>query len=435
MFRTKHSKLFSVIGTLFGVDDHVTTFGLPDFRDRFSSGNKEEHSSNFKTGGESKHVLTEAELAAHRHETGTLELISAGNHTHNYTDPGHNHGGSTGEAFLGTGQYWGSYHGGRAGLGQHSHTIPMGLTNISINFSGQHSRALSGEVGLATIKRWCQMIRQYGSIKLSSPPDRPQIARTSENIRKAKNRYRRKRRVSDRKLSMEPDISERSVRRILKNDLALRPYKKIVEPALSDDQKIKRKQFANWVQTNFRKEKTLKILFSDEKLFDIDGIYNSQNERVWAVDRADADKRGGITHKRKFSQKVMVWLGVCSQGITPLVIFDEGTVDHACYIEKQDGAKPHQHYLTQQWCRNNFPSFIDKDCWPPNSPDLNPLDYSIWDELANAIDWNKVKSKSTLIQQLNSSVKKIRESVVFESCASWTNRLHRVYQNNGNYLR
>ncbi|CAF4127588.1 unnamed protein product [Rotaria magnacalcarata] len=116
MFRTKHSKLFSVIGTLFGVDDHVTTFGLPDFRDRFSSGNKEEHSSNFKTGGESKHVLTEAELAAHRHETGTLELISAGNHTHNYTDPGHNHGGSTGEAFLGTGQYWGSYHGGRAGL-------------------------------------------------------------------------------------------------------------------------------------------------------------------------------------------------------------------------------------------------------------------------------------------------------------------------------
>ncbi|CAM4836603.1 unnamed protein product [Rotaria magnacalcarata] len=295
-------------------------------------------------------------------------------------------------------------------------------------------RDLSGGVGLATIKRWCQMIRRYGSIKLSSSPGRLRIARTSENIRKVKNRCRRKRRVSARKLSMDLDISERSVRRILKNDLGLRSYKKIVEPALSDDQKIKRKQFTNWVRTNFRKEKTLKILFSNEKLFDIDGIYNSQNERVWAVDRADADKKGGIKHKRKFSQKVMVWLGVCSQGITPLVIFDEGTVDHACYIEKvlpvaleygkkvfgndwifqQDGAKSHQHYLTQQWCRNNFPSFIDKDCWPPNSPDLNPLDYSIWDELANAIDWKKVKSKPTLTQQLNSSVKKIRESVVLK---------------------
>ncbi|CAM4772621.1 unnamed protein product [Rotaria magnacalcarata] len=242
-------------------------------------------------------------------------------------------------------------------------------------------RDLSGGVGLATIKRWCQMIRQYGSIELSSPPGRPRIARTSENIRK--------------------------------------------------------------------------ILFSDEKLFDIDGIYNSQNERVWTVDRADADKRGGIKEKRKFPQKVMVWPGVCSKGITPLVIFDEGTVDHACYIEKvlpvalkygnkvfgndwifqQDGAKPHQHHLTQQWCLNNFPSFIDKDRCPPNSPDLNPLDDSIWDELANAISWNKVKSKTTLIQQLKSSINKVRESVVFESCASWTNRLYRVYQNNGNYLR
>jgi len=24
------------------------------------------------------------------------------------------------------------------------------------------------------------------------------------------------------------------------------------------------------------------------------------------------------------------------------------------------------------------PDFIDKDAWPPNSPDLNPLDYHVW---------------------------------------------------------
>ena len=73
--------------------------------------------------------------------------------------------------------------------------------------------------------------------------------------------------------------------------------------------------------------------------------------------------------------------GVCSKGITPLVIFDEGIVDHVCYIEKvlsvalkygskvfgndwifqQDGAKLQQYFLTQDWCRNNFSSFIDKD--------------------------------------------------------------------------
>ncbi len=63
----------------------------------------------------------------------------------------------------------------------------------------------------------------------------------------------------------------------------------------------KRKKFDNWIWTNFRKEETTKILFSDEKMFDIDGVYNSQNDRVWAVNRAEADKKDGIKQKRKFS--------------------------------------------------------------------------------------------------------------------------------------
>ena len=30
----------------------------------------------------------------------------------------------------------------------------------------------------------------------------------------------------------------------------------------------------------------------------------------------------------------MVWIGACSKGITPLVILNEGTGNHAVYIEK-----------------------------------------------------------------------------------------------------
>ena len=97
----------------------------------------------------------------------------------------------------------------------------------------------------------------------------------------------------------------------------------------------------------------------------------------------------------------------------------------------EDGAKPHTHASTQEWCPMNFASFIDKDHWPPNSPDLNPLDYSIWDEFAQQINWAKVKSKKTLIDELKRSVKRIRDSVVLES---WTNRLYRLSENKGNYL-
>ena len=75
--------------------------------------------------------------------------------------------------------------------------------------------------------------------------------------------------------------------------------------------------------------------------------------------------------------------------------------------------------------------FSIKDHGPPNSPDLNRLDYSIWDEFAQQINWAKVKSKKTLIDELKRSVKRIRASVVLES---WTNRLYRLSENKGNYL-
>ena len=76
-------------------------------------------------------------------------------------------------------------------------------------------------------------------------------------------------------------ISRISAQRILKDDLKLKSYRIKVQPKISEDQKPKRLQFANTIRTNFRKEDTLTFLFSDEKMFDIDGVYNSQNERIW----------------------------------------------------------------------------------------------------------------------------------------------------------
>ncbi|CAF1551973.1 unnamed protein product, partial [Adineta ricciae] len=70
------------------------------------------------------------------------------------------------------------------------------------------------------------------------------------------------------------------------------------------------------------------------------------------------------------------------------------------WIYQQDGATAHTHNLTQKWCKDNFPSFLDKEYWPPNSPDLNSLDYSIWDEFVQQMNWDNVQSKKTLINEL-----------------------------------
>ena len=111
----------------------------------------------------------------------------------------------------------------------------------------------------------------------------------------------------------------------------------------------------------------------------------------------------------------MIWQDACSKAITPLVIFDEDTLDHHRYIKQvlpvaliygnewtfqQDNTRAHIHHLTEKWWRDHFPSFIDKDNVPLNSRDFNPLDYSIWDELAEEMDWTQISTKQDLIDEL-----------------------------------
>ena len=48
------------------------------------------------------------------------------------------------------------------------------------------------------------------------------------------------------------------------------------------------------------------------------------------------------------------------------------------HMFQEDGAPAHTARATQNWLQTNCPDFIAKDLWPPNSPDLNPLDYHVW---------------------------------------------------------
>ena len=144
---------------------------------------------------------------------------------------------------------------------------------------------LNGAVSYRTVKRWCKMIWETGAIDLSKPSGCHRTVRTKADIQKIKRKSKGSKRISCRKLALEMDMSFSSAYGILRKDLKMKPYKKTVEPLLKDEHKAQRKKFANWMGKKFRKEDTMRILFSDEKMFYLDGIYNSQNDRIWAVNR------------------------------------------------------------------------------------------------------------------------------------------------------
>ena len=125
---------------------------------------------------------------------------------------------------------------------------------------------------------------------------------------------------------------------------------------------------------NYSKEDTRKWLFSNEKCFDLDGIYNLQSDRVRAPSRKEVDRKDGLYRKTKHREEVMMWLGTCAKGLTIPVIFENETMNVEVYINEvlpialecgdkmlggnwtyqQDSATPHIHHLTQEWCGTNI---------------------------------------------------------------------------------
>ncbi len=100
-------------------------------------------------------------------------------------------------------------------------------------------RDLNGSLGLDTIKIWCKMILDTGSIQLSTPPGRPRLARISKMIQKVKHKLDQKKPISVRSLAKQYDISKSNAHRIIKEYLELYLYKMIIEPKLTNKHKIK----------------------------------------------------------------------------------------------------------------------------------------------------------------------------------------------------
>ena len=75
------------------------------------------------------------------------------------------------------------------------------------------------------------------------------------------------------------------------------------------------------------------------------------------------------------------------------------------FIFQQDGVPAHTACSAQNWLLANCPDFITKDQWPPNSPDMNPMDYHVWGAMLEA--YRKLKTKPKTITELKQALQVI----------------------------
>ena len=121
---------------------------------------------------------------------------------------------------------------------------------------------------------------------------------------------------SPREIERITGIHRSLVQRMVKKDLVMRSYKRIVSQKLNDDCRIKRLQRCQLLLQHFPTERsTGNIWFTDEKTFSVATLVNSQNDRVYSnANRKDVDPRRLIRERQHFSKSVMVSLGVSKMG-------------------------------------------------------------------------------------------------------------------------
>ena len=88
----------------------------------------------------------------------------------------------------------------------------------------------------------------------------------------------------------------------------------------------------------------------------------------------------------------------------------------------------------QAWCAENLPTFISAQEWPPYSPDLNPMDYSMWSILESKVCATPHKSLNSLKLSLEREWAKISDDTLRKIVEKFRERLKAVVKAKGGYI-
>lgn len=266
---------------------------------------------------------------------------------------------------------------------------------------------------------------------------RPITATTPENVNKVRCRIRRNREQSMRKMAKELGVDEKSIRHIVRRKLRLRSYKIARVHFLNEAMKAKRLQKCRRMRRLVGGGRLSKVLFTDEKIFTVEPLHNRQNRRQLlrkGQQKTAAAKTIGCSH---FPASVMVWAGICATGKTPLVFIERNIkINAASYQQRvlrdelepwatdhfgedgftlqQDWAPAHSANSTMAVCEELFPGFWGKDVWPPNSPDLNPMDYSVWSILEQKVS----ATRYATVDALKTALTRAWDEITVDQCAT-----------------
>ena len=194
-------------------------------------------------------------------------------------------------------------------------------------------------------------------------------------------------------------------------------------------------------------------IFSDKKMFYVDQAYNRRNNRV-IVDN-DAEVTPVMTTKHP--QGIMMLGVVASDGKKmPPYFFPQGlkigteaylkvlrtvvkpwieaNYPDGGYIFQQDNAPGHASNKTQAWLLKNLAGAWSKGYWPPSSPDLNPLEYSVWSVVEARACATPHPNLDSLRLAICTELDNLSFAYLVKTCKSFRGRCEAVIEAEGGHI-
>ena len=104
------------------------------------------------------------------------------------------------------------------------------------------------------------------------------------------------------------------------------------------------------------------------------------------------------------------------------------------YVFTQDGAPPHTSNLTQKYLAKYFAAYWEKTMWPASSPDLNPLDFSIWSKIQAEACATSHPNLESLKASIRSAWANMSSAYLVRTCKAFRPRVEAVIKAQGGHI-